>query len=150
MRQQNVLASAVSGQPSTFPWIATRGHSISLTAGHRSCAAFAIRRTQNANSKTVASAPIAARNTKRDENAVVNIFVEGLRILAEGRSVSACGGTVRLGSDLKHVQHVPPAAGNIVESPAFKAWAVSNQTENLEGARSGDKTVRRRGEVRAG
>jgi putative transposase len=31
----------------------------------------------------------------RDENAVVNIFVEGLRILAEGRSVSACGGTVR-------------------------------------------------------
>src|SRR6266566_449587 len=140
MRQQNVLASAVSGQPSTFPWIATRGHSISLTAGHRSCAAFAIRRTQNANSKTVASAPIAARNTKRDENAVVNIFVEG-------RSVSACGGTVRLGCELKHV---PPAAGNIVESPAFKAWGVSNQTENLEGARIGDKTVRRRGEVRAG
>lgn len=33
---------------------------------------------------------------QRDENAVVNIFVEGLRILAEGRSVSACGGTVRL------------------------------------------------------
>jgi putative transposase len=32
---------------------------------------------------------------QRDENAVVNIFVEGLRILAEGRSVSACGGTVR-------------------------------------------------------
>jgi len=31
---------------------------------------------------------------QRDENAVVNIFVEGLRILAEGRSVSACGGTV--------------------------------------------------------
>src|SRR5207253_11198473 len=83
MRQQNVLASAVSGQPNTFPWIATRGHFISLTAGHRSCAAFAIRRTQNANSKTVGSAPIAARNTKRDENAVVNIFVEGLRILAE-------------------------------------------------------------------
>jgi len=64
---------------------------------------FAIRRTQNANSKTVASAPIAARNTKRDENAVVNIFVEGLRILAEGRSVSACGGTVRLGCELKDV-----------------------------------------------
>ena len=147
MRQQNVLASAVSGQPNTFPWIATRGHFISLTAGHRSCAAFAIRRTQNANSKTVGSAPIAARNTKRDENAVVNIFVEGLRILAEGRSVSACGGTVRLGCELKHV---PPAAGNIVESPAFKAWGVSNQTENLEGARIGDKTVRRRGEVRAG
>jgi len=84
---------------------------------------------------------------QRDENAVVNIFVEGLRILAEGRSVSACGGTVRLGCELKHV---PPAAGNIVESPAFKAWGVSNQTENLEGARIGDKTVRRRGEVRAG
>jgi len=32
---------------------------------------------------------------QRDENAVVNLFVEGLRILAEGRSVSACGGTVR-------------------------------------------------------
>ncbi|PYT67313.1 MAG: hypothetical protein DMG39_24320 [Acidobacteria bacterium] len=31
---------------------------------------------------------------QRDENAVVNIFVEGLRILAEGRSVLACGGTV--------------------------------------------------------
>jgi len=30
---------------------------------------------------------------QRDENAVVNIFVEGLRILAEGRSVLACGGT---------------------------------------------------------
>src|ERR1700678_3244373 len=30
---------------------------------------------------------------QRDENAVVNILVEGLRILAEGRSV--CGGTVR-------------------------------------------------------
>ena len=34
---------------------------------------------------------------QRDENAVVNIFVEGLRILAEGRSVSACGGTVSPG-----------------------------------------------------
>jgi putative transposase len=32
---------------------------------------------------------------QRDENAVVNIFVEGLRISAEGRSVSACGATVR-------------------------------------------------------
>jgi transposase len=32
---------------------------------------------------------------QRDENAIVNIFVEGLRILAEGRSVAACGGTVR-------------------------------------------------------
>ena len=32
---------------------------------------------------------------QRDENAVVNLFVEGLRLLAEGRSVSACGGTVR-------------------------------------------------------
>jgi putative transposase len=32
---------------------------------------------------------------QRDENAVVNIFVEGLRILAEGRSVAACGGAVR-------------------------------------------------------
>ncbi|PYU02197.1 MAG: hypothetical protein DMG38_01070 [Acidobacteria bacterium] len=30
---------------------------------------------------------------QRDENAVVNIFVQGLRILAEGRSVLACGGT---------------------------------------------------------
>ena len=40
---------------------------------------------------------------QRDENAVVNIFVEGLRILAEGRSVSACGGTARLGGELKRV-----------------------------------------------
>ena len=32
---------------------------------------------------------------QRDENAIVNIFVEGLRILAEGRSVAACGGPVR-------------------------------------------------------
>src|SRR5207247_1934558 len=40
---------------------------------------------------------------KRNENAVVNIFVEGLRILAEGRSVSACGGTARLGGELKRV-----------------------------------------------
>jgi putative transposase len=32
---------------------------------------------------------------QRDENAIVNIFVEGLRILAEGRSVKACAGTVR-------------------------------------------------------
>ena len=32
---------------------------------------------------------------QRDENAIVNIFVEGLRILAEGRSVAACGDTVR-------------------------------------------------------
>jgi putative transposase len=39
---------------------------------------------------------------QRDENAVVNIFVEGVRILAEGRSVSACGGTVRLGCEPKH------------------------------------------------
>src|SRR5437667_12466254 len=43
---------------------------------------------------------------QRDENAVVHIFVEGLRILAEGRSVSACGGTVRLGCELKHVPGV--------------------------------------------
>ena len=34
---------------------------------------------------------------QRDENAVINLFVEGLRILAEGRSVSACGGTARPG-----------------------------------------------------
>jgi putative transposase len=39
---------------------------------------------------------------QRDENAVVNIFVEGLRILAEGRSVSACGGTVSLEREPKH------------------------------------------------
>ena len=32
---------------------------------------------------------------QRDENSVVNLFVEGLRSLAEGRSVSACGGTAR-------------------------------------------------------
>ena len=32
---------------------------------------------------------------QRDQNAVVNIFVQGLRILAEGRSVSACGDSVR-------------------------------------------------------
>ena len=31
---------------------------------------------------------------QRDENAVVNLFVERLRSLAEGRSVSACGGTL--------------------------------------------------------
>jgi hypothetical protein len=40
---------------------------------------------------------------KANVYAVVNIFVEGLRILAEGRSVSACGGTVRLGCELKRV-----------------------------------------------
>jgi putative transposase len=40
---------------------------------------------------------------QRDENAVVNIFVEGLRILAEGRSVSACGATVRLRREFKRV-----------------------------------------------
>jgi putative transposase len=38
---------------------------------------------------------------QRDENAVVNIFVEGLRILAEGRSVSACGATVRPKRELR-------------------------------------------------
>ena len=38
---------------------------------------------------------------QRDENAVVNIFVEGLRILAEGRSVSARGGTVRPKRELR-------------------------------------------------
>src|SRR5207249_6171430 len=66
IRDRNVTGVQTCALP--ISWIATRGHSISLTAGHRSCAAFAIRRTQNANSKTVASAPIAARNTKRDEN----------------------------------------------------------------------------------
>jgi putative transposase len=40
---------------------------------------------------------------QRDENAVVNIFVEGLRILAEGRSVSACGDAVRLERKPKRV-----------------------------------------------
>src|SRR5207253_1480888 len=48
---------------------------------------------------------------QRDENAVVNIFVEGLRILAEGRSVSACGGTARLGG---RTQACACEAGNIV------------------------------------
>src|SRR5437660_10130156 len=47
--------------------------------------------------------PHCRMERQRDENAVVHIFVEGLRILAEGRSVSACGGTVRLGCELKHV-----------------------------------------------
>jgi len=40
---------------------------------------------------------------QRDENAVVNIFVEGLRILAEGRSVSACGGTARPNRKIRRV-----------------------------------------------
>jgi len=47
--------------------------------------------------------PHCSTEHQRDENATVNIFVQGLRILAEGRSVSACGGTVRLGCELKHV-----------------------------------------------
>jgi putative transposase len=40
---------------------------------------------------------------QRDQNAVVNIFVEGLKILAEGRSVSACRSTVRLRREPKQV-----------------------------------------------
>src|SRR2546430_14417159 len=40
---------------------------------------------------------------QRDENAVVNIFVEGLRILAEGRSVLACGGTGRPKREFRRV-----------------------------------------------
>jgi putative transposase len=40
---------------------------------------------------------------QRDENAVVNLFVEGLRIFAEGRSVSACRSTVRLRRESKQV-----------------------------------------------
>jgi putative transposase len=40
---------------------------------------------------------------QRDENAVVNLFVEGLRVFAEGRSVFACRSTVRLGRESKQV-----------------------------------------------
>src|SRR5438046_2937994 len=44
-----------------------------------------------------------AKMHQRDENAVVNLFVEGLRILAEGRSVIVCGDTVRLERKPKHM-----------------------------------------------
>ena len=40
---------------------------------------------------------------QRDENAVVNLFVEGLRIFAEGRSVFACRSAVRLGRESEQV-----------------------------------------------
>jgi putative transposase len=40
---------------------------------------------------------------QRDENAVVNLFVEGAKIFAEGRSVSACRSTVRLRPESKQV-----------------------------------------------
>ena len=47
--------------------------------------------------------PNCQTDHQRDENAVVNLFVEGLRILAEGRSVIACGDTVRLERQPKHM-----------------------------------------------
>jgi putative transposase len=40
---------------------------------------------------------------QRDENAVVNLFGEGAKIFAEGRSVSACRSTVRLRRESKQV-----------------------------------------------
>jgi putative transposase len=55
--------------------------------------------------------PNCKTDHQRDENAVVNLFVEGLRILAEGRSVIACGDTVRLERKPKHMS---PETGNIV------------------------------------
>jgi putative transposase len=45
--------------------------------------------------------PNCSTEHQRDENAVVNIFVEGSRILAEGRSVAACGETVRPDSNIR-------------------------------------------------
>jgi hypothetical protein len=47
--------------------------------------------------------PHCKTDHQRDENAVVNLFVEGFRILAEGRSVIACGDTVRLERKPKHM-----------------------------------------------
>jgi putative transposase len=47
--------------------------------------------------------PNCKTDHQRDENAVVNLFVEGLRILAEGRSVIVCGDTVRLERKPKHM-----------------------------------------------
>src|SRR2546430_528337 len=47
--------------------------------------------------------PNCQTDHQRDENAVVNLFVEGLRILAEGRSVIVCGDTVRLERKPKHM-----------------------------------------------
>ena len=47
--------------------------------------------------------PNCQTDHQRDENAVVNLFVEGLRILAEGRSVIVCGDTVRLERQPKHM-----------------------------------------------
>src|SRR2546430_7878495 len=61
---------------------------------------------------------------QRDENAVVHIFVEGLRILAEGRSVSACGGTVRLGCELKHVPVVDRKSTRLNSSHSQISYAV--------------------------
>jgi putative transposase len=47
--------------------------------------------------------PNCQTDQQRDENAVVNLFVEGFGILAEGRSVIVCGDTVRLERKPKHM-----------------------------------------------
>src|SRR5204863_9385183 len=64
--------------------------------------------------------PNCQTDHQRDENAVVNLFVEGLRILAEGRSVLVCGDTVRLVTPA--VKYVPRSRRCLV---LIASWAFS-------------------------